>query len=141
MWFSDNQKKFVAILDKKVPLWQQLNALGHMATGIGNLGDADELRFHDYRDADDGSHPAISHYPFIVLKADNSNKIKRARAAAIEAWLLYNDFTASMIGDSSEDQLRQTQEVSEEDMEYWGLVLFGEADKLDPITKKFSLFQ
>ena len=124
MAFSDNNKKFVAVLNKKIPLGQLLNALGHMATGIGSLGDADDLHFHDYRDADGGSHPAISNYPFIVLKADNSNKIKRARAQAIEQELLYNDFTASMIGESSEAQLEQTAATSEEDMEYWGLVLF-----------------
>lgn len=32
--YEDNQHKWVAVLNKKVPLPQQLNALGHLAIGI-----------------------------------------------------------------------------------------------------------
>lgn len=140
--YADNDYKFVAVLNKKVELPQLLNALGHMAVGLTSLSsNVADMRFLCYQDADGGTHPAISHYPFIVLVANNSNQIRSLRQAAIEAGILYNDFADSMLGASSEDQLRQTAERSEQDLDYFGICLFGPSETLTPMTRKFSLFK
>jgi hypothetical protein len=140
--YADNDKKVVAVLNKKIPLPQLLNALGHMTAGLTALSsNAEEMRFHCYRDADGGAHPAISHYPFIVLEARNSNQIRMLRKAALqEPAITLNDFAGSMLGASAEDQLRQTEQTHEADLEYFGIVLFGPSEDLNGLTKKFSLF-
>ena len=140
--YADNDFKFVAILNKKMDPPQLMNALGHMAVGLTSLCDnLEDMRFHSYYDADGGVHPAISHFPFIVLIADNSNKIRTARNAAINANIMHTDFTTTMLGASAEDQLQQTRDNKEIDLEYVGLCLFGPAELLNEITRKFSLYR
>ena len=140
--YADNQYKFIAILNKKVDLAKLLNALGHMTAGLVSLApDLEAFRFLRYEDADGSAHPAISHYPFIVLAAKNGNQIRNVREQAKEAGILYNDFVDTMLGGSAEAQLRQTREAKESDLEYFGLCLFGEAEVIGPMTKRFSLFK
>lgn len=140
--YADNDKKMVAVLNKQKSVPQLLNALGHMAAGLPSLvADMSELRFLHYQDADGGAHPAISHYPFIVLRAENSNQIRKLRCAALEAGLVYNDFVESMLGESAEDQLQKTARTPEANLEYIGILLFGSAETLNALTKRFSLFR
>ncbi len=95
---DENSKKFVAVLNKKVELGRLLNALGHMAAGLAGGYEAREgLHFLQYSDKDGGAHPNISHFPFIVLKADNSNQIRTVRNEAIKRNIPYTDFTSTMI--------------------------------------------
>lgn len=90
--------RFVAVLNKKIETGRLLNALGHTTAGLVSLApDAADMRFLDYRDADGSSHPAISHHPFIVLSADNSNQLRTLRAACMERGIVCNDFVNSMV--------------------------------------------
>lgn len=140
--YADNDYKFVAVLNEKIQLPRLLNALGHMAAGlVARAPDPAGMRFLSYEDADAGLHPAISYYPFIVLVARNSNQIRTLRQNAIEAGLVYNDFVDTMIGTSAEDQLAKTRAAHEAELQYFGICLFGPADVLGGMTRKFSLFK
>lgn len=134
--------RFVAILNKKIEIGKLLNALGHMTAGLaGIVGKADEMYFLNYTDADGGSHMGISHFPFIVLAADNSNKIRTARHEAITREISFTDFTSTMTIGTSQQQLDATETTKEEDLEYYGICLFGRTTELKEITAKFSLFK
>jgi hypothetical protein len=140
--YADNDYKFVAVLNEKIEMHRLLNALGHMTAGlVSQASDPASMRFLCYKDADGGLHPAISHYPFIVLSARNGNQIRTLRQGAIEAGLVYNDFVATMIGSSAENQLAKTQAAREADLEYFGICLFGPSEVLGGLTRKFSLFK
>lgn len=138
--YENNDFKFVVVLDAKVPIGQLMNALSHIVAGLVSLGDLNQFRFLKYVDGDDTNHPAISFYPFIILKAKNSNQIRKLRNDAIKEGILYNDFTSSMLGFSAEDQMQKTRETKEAELEYFGIALFGEAKSLNVLTKRFSLF-
>lgn len=119
-----------------------MNALGHMTAGLlGGYGDIEEKRFLEYRDKDGGIHPFISHYPFIILQADNSNQIRTVRNELIKRDLPYTDFTSTMIVGTSKDQLDSTKATAEADLEYFGVCTFGDTEVLKEFTKKFSLFR
>ena len=134
--------KFVAVLNRKVPINRLLNALGHMSVGMGaGYHLPIELRIDDYSDADSGLHPNISDNPFIVLQADNSNQIRNLRHAAKEAGIAYTDFIDTMIEGTYADQQERTRTTHEADLEYYGIVLFGEIEKISLLTKKFSLWR
>jgi hypothetical protein len=75
--------RFVAMLNKKIATGQLMNALGHMTAGLAGKVRQDDMQFLENRDKDGGSHPGISHFPFIALAADNSNKIRMARKEAL----------------------------------------------------------
>lgn len=94
---DENSQRFIAVLNKKVEIGKLMNALGHMTAGLaGGYGQGHDMHFLEYQDKDGGVHPHISHFPFIILKADNSNKIRSVRQEAISRKILFTDFTSTL---------------------------------------------
>ncbi|WP_186176514.1 DUF2000 domain-containing protein [Vibrio jasicida] len=138
---DENQKRFVAVISKKVEVGRAVNVLGHLSVSLANqLFDGDAV-YTDYRDLDGNVHPNISHYPFIVLRADNSNKIRKLRQEALDKGIPFSDFTHTMVEGGSEVQQQTTKNTSEAELEYLGICLFGETETLRELTKKFSLYR
>jgi hypothetical protein len=134
--------KFVAVLNKKVPVGNLMNALGHMTAGFAvSYSDQASLRFNNYHDADGNDHPHISDNPFIVLQADNSNKIRTLREALTEAGLPFVDFTSTMTEGTYFEQQERTNRTPEAELEYYGIVTFATIEQLNGLTKKFSLWR
>ena len=118
-----------------------MNALGHMTAGLaGGSGKSSEMNFIEYVDKDGGSHPNISKFPFMILKADNSNQIRKVRNEAKNRGIIFTDFTDTMTVDTYVDQLERTKNTVEAELEYYGICLFGKNSDLKELTKKFSLF-
>lgn len=139
---DENSKRFIAILNQKIEIGRLLNALGHMTTGLsGGYENKDELWLLRYQDRDGGMHPNISHFPFIVLKADNSNQIRTARSEAIARNIPFSDFTSTMTIGTSQEQQDATHKLPEAELEYYGIVMFGPTNILKQFTGKFSLFK
>lgn len=138
---DENSMRFIAVLNKKVEPGRAMNALGHITAGLaGGSGKADEMCFLQYQDKDGGTHQNISHYPFIVLKADNSNKIRTVRNECLARGIPFSDFTRTMTVGTSQEQQDNTRSTPEEELEYWGIVMFGSTQELREFTGKFSLY-
>jgi hypothetical protein len=138
---DENTYRFIAVLNKKIETGFLMNALGHMTAGLaGGSGKAAEMHFLQYKDKDGGTHPNISHFPFIVLKADNANQIRTIRNEALKRGIPFTDFTDTMTVGSSQEQLDATKAKPESELEYYGICLFGKTDELKEFTGKFSLF-
>mgnify|MGYP001559530893 CR=1 FL=1 len=134
--------KFVAVLNKKIPVPILMNALGHMASGLSaSYTNIPEMRFDSYFDLDGGNHKSISDNPFIILAADNSNKIRTLRNFLIEKNIHFVDFTSTMTVGTYIEQLQRTKETPELDLEYYGICLFGEINQINELTRKFSLWK
>lgn len=139
---DENSKRFIAILNKKGEIGRLLNALGHMTAGLaGGAGEPSNMCFLQYNDKDGGTHPNISHFPFIVLKADNSNQIRTVRSEALKRGIIFTDFTSTMTIGTSQAQQDKTAETPEAELEYFGVCLFGSTEELKEFTGKFSLFR
>ena len=134
-------RRFIAILNKKIDPGKLMNALGHISAGLSKMYEGDELKFLEYKDASGEIHSNISHYGFIVLKADNSNKIRKVRNEAKSRNIPFTDFTSTMTVGTTQDQLAKTAETKEEDLEYFGICMFGDTKDLKEFTSKFSLYQ
>lgn len=135
--------KFAVILNKKLDPGIVMNAASHMTASLvakATPEQKEQMFFVDYRDADDQIHP-ISGLSLILLKADNSNKIRTARTEAIDKQILSVDFTSTMTQDTYVEQMERTAATKEIDLEYWGLALFGHRQIIESITKKFSLWR
>jgi len=134
--------KFVAVLNKKVPVGNLMNALGHMAAGLsGSYSNLPEMRFDSYFDNDGGKHPSISDNPFIILQAENSNQIRTLRNSLIEGGVSFTDFTSTMTVGTYKEQQERTKETPELELEYYGICFFGSKEVLNGLTKKFSLWR
>ena len=134
--------KFVAVLNKKIPINLLMNALGHMAAGLSaSYPNIPEMRFDSYIDKDGGDHKSISDNPFIILAADNSNKIRTLRNVCLEKKVHFVDFTSTMTVGTYLEQHQRTKETPEFNLEYYSLCLFGEINQVNELTRKFSLWR
>ena len=140
--YADNTYKLVAVLNSKYETSQLMNALSHMTAGVVSQQDRQSpIEFLDYRDADGSIHPRICRWSFVILKAKNSNQIRKLRRAIHDAELTYSDFVHTMFGASAQDQIERTEALPESELDYLGLCAFGPAEILNPLTKRFSLFK
>lgn len=141
MEYSPTAHRFIAVLSKKIEIGRALNALGHMTAGlVSQFESREELRMQDYIDKDGTNHPSISDNPFIVLKADNSNKLRTLRNDLIQLGIKFTDFTDTMIEGTYADQHQRTSERPEAELEYFGVCFFADNETARELTKKFSLF-
>lgn len=139
---DENSRRFIAILNKKIEPGKLMNALGHMTAGLtGQFEDMEEMHFLQYLDKDKGVHPSISHFPFIILSAENSNQIRTVRKEALQRGILFSDFTSTMTVGTSKAQLTATADSPEAELEYFGICMFGKTVELREFTKKFSLLK
>jgi len=134
--------KFVAVLNKKVEMGKILNVLGHLSVSLVANASSDQVQnmgVVDYSDKDENIHKA-SKNSFVILKADNGNQIRTLRNAAKEKGILFVDFTNTMQEGTFLEQLERTKQTPEVELDYYGIVLFGEIDKINELTRKFSLW-
>ncbi len=134
------QNKLVAVMNEKIEPGIIMNALAHMCIGFGSTIGVEPLRLTNYIDADGKSHSNISEMPFMILKA-NSNKIKALREAALEAGIQFVDFTDTMTVGSYLEQIERTKNTKSDGLIYYGIVLFGDWQKVSELTRKFSLWK
>jgi len=134
------ENKMVAVLNEKIDPGVAMNALAHISIGLGSHIGKDRLQLTEYIDADKQKHPHISSMPFMILKG-NSNKIRVLRQAALEHNIEFTDFTDTMTIGTYIEQLEHTKNTKEENLIYYGIVLFGPWNKVSELTKKFSLWK
>jgi hypothetical protein len=140
--FIPTTHKFVAVLNKKIPPGNLMNALGHMTAGLVAIyPELKDMRFGSYFDRDGGEHKSISDNPFIILAGDNSNKLRTLRENLLEVGISFTDFTSTMTVGTYAEQQERTKSTPEADLEYYGVCMFGEKMKLSELTKKFSLWK
>ena len=137
--FEDNQKKLYIIVNRTMDPALLMNATGHLAAGI--MQKAEEKVFQDYPNETSGLSAHLSHYPMVILQAKNSNQLSNAVLKCREAGLLYNFFTTTMLGQSTEQQIQATKEAAFEALEFIAIAIYGDTEKMAPVTKKFSVFK
>jgi hypothetical protein len=134
-------KKFVVVLNKTYQADQLLSALGHVTAGLSaNSSQRETMNFVVYRDKDGGAYPNISAWPFIVLRG-KSGELKRLRSELLAANLDYACYLDTMISGGSDAQMAATTTKTGDELQILALATFGEGAKLDPLTKKFSLWR
>ncbi len=137
------QPRIVIVLNEKIEAGRIINAASHLALGFGaSASEATRtaINLQDYKDGDGRSHANISGLGLVVLKA-NGSQLRTLKARADEAGVTTWDFLETMTGGSYIEQLERTKSLPSESLEYFGVLLFGTRDRLDPLTKKFSLFK
>jgi hypothetical protein len=65
----------------------------------------------------------------------------RGENEAIVNKIIFNDFTDTMTVGTYQEQIEKTAQVKDENLVYYGIVLFGDWDKVTELTRKFSLWR
>lgn len=132
--------KLVTILNKDLEPGVAMNATAHMVLGLGAKIDADKLRLDTYLDKDNNKYSHISQMPFIILKA-KSTEIRKTIHIARELQIQHSVFLNTMTGGTYLEQLEKTLITPEDDLIFFGAVLFGEWEPISTLTRKFSLYR
>src|SRR3989338_8769264 len=135
--------KFVAVISKKVEAGKAFNALAHMAVSLGANATPEEkelMGFIDYADKDGNPH-VLSKNSFVILRADNSNQIRTAKNAALEKGIKVVDFAHTMQEGTYIEQVNNTKETAEAELEYYGICMFGPIAAKSELTRKFKLWK
>jgi len=132
--------KLVAVMNKSIEPGVIMNALAHISIAFGAKIGPESLQLVDYIDKDQNVYPNISKMPFIILRA-NSNKIRNLRDEATSDDIKCAVFTDTMTVGTWDEQVARTAERNQDDLKFYGIVLFGDYSKVTEMTKKFSLWR
>lgn len=133
--------QMVVILNKHIEIGRALNAAAHAVSGfVGTLDDPAQLDYLEYRDKTGEFDAVISHHPTIILRAGDSKELLKAYRKAQSLRLPNNAFIETMTIGSSQEELQMLNEKTAEELEFWGLVLFGRTEDVRKVTKDFQLY-
>lgn len=133
--------KFSAVLNKKIDTGKVMNALAHMTAGlVASYPNPEMLGVINYENKEGTPHIAPKH-PFIVLASKNGSKLRTLRQEAEAKGVHCTSFTEAMTVGTWEDQMKRSKELTDEEMEYFGVCLFGERAVIEELTCKFQLWR
>lgn len=118
-----------------------MNAVAHCAAYLGNKLSEAFITGETFETQDGKEHPRNSQYPIIVLTAKPAQLkvlVEKLRSSAI----LYLGFIQQMIDYTDDVELANAlNQQLDVNVEYLAVGLFGENEKLNELTKKFSLLK
>lgn len=135
--------KLVALINKRLESGVAMNALAHATAAAVNLAGQkgrESLKFLNFVDAEGQLYPGISARSFIILRGTDAD-IRKLCASAMAAGLPFAAFTNTMTGGTYFEQLERTKVTHTQDLVFYALVALGNAEVLNPLTKKFSLWR
>jgi hypothetical protein len=138
---QDFSKKIVIVVREDLPSWQVLNTVAHISAYLGNRIKESFDTGEFFITKDSRTHPRNSQYAIVVLSAKPSqlvNLISEVRSSGIT----YLGFIKEMIETTDDSEIEKIlAEKEDTDIEYLGIGIFGESDKVKALTKKFSLWK
>ncbi len=138
---QDFSKRMAIVVSKDLPSWQALNTVGHIAAYLGNkMKDSFDTGEH-FITQDGKIHPRNSQYPIIIFSA-KPEELKRFVEGVRDSGLLYLGFLPEMIDLDADAELEKVIGGKLDDqIEYCGVGIFGENDKVKLLVRKFSLWK
>jgi hypothetical protein len=136
--------KFVIVLNEKSPVGKLFSATGQLAMSL--LNDATEeqranMSFIPLRDPNSSNLLTVTSCSFVVLKG-TAGQLLSLYAKAQELGFLSAIFTSTMSYNGiEEDLILKTANTPLDQVEPYGISLFGQIEELNPLTKKFSVFK
>jgi len=138
---QDKSRKMVLVLNKELKGWELTNTIGHLSAYLGSRVGENITSRPTFTTQDGKELPANSQYPIITLAAKSSQLIDLMDKLNKESlqFLIYVD---EMIKFSDDVQLAKMISQKELDkLNILGIGIFGENDKINILTKKFSLWK
>lgn len=136
---SEFPNRVVAVLNKKLEPGRALNVLGHLSLAMGGINETEHLHLIDYYDKDENLYPNISKMPFVVLK-EKPSKLVTLKNLAAENNIQHLVFTDAMIVGTWQEQIAHSKTKTADELTIYGVLLFGDAEKITELTRKFSLW-
>ena len=128
-------------VNKDLESWQVLNTVSHISAYLGNKMSGAFDTGGDFVTKDGKHHPKNSQYPSVIFGAKASELAKFMEAVRVSG-LLYIGFLREML-ESTDDGVIEKIFVDklDQDVEYYGIGVFGPDEIVKPLFKKFSLWK
>jgi hypothetical protein len=139
---QDFSKRMVIIVRNDIEPWQITNTISHCAAYLGNkMIDSFDTGMY-FESKDTVLLPRNSQYPIITKITHTSKELFDILETVRNTELLHIAFIKDMI-DHSDDEVLQKEIAlkNANELEYLGIGLFGNNDKINTLTKKFSLYK
>lgn len=138
---QDFSKKVVIVVRKDLPQWQVLNAIAHCSAYLGNRMSEAFSTGELFATKDGVGYPRNSQYAIIVLSG-TENELKKLLFVVREASLPHLCFFREMIETTDDTEIEKVLAAKEaNDLEYLGIGIFGDKERVSELTKKFPLFK
>ncbi|MEG4228133.1 DUF2000 domain-containing protein [Microcoleus sp. N9_B2] len=142
MIYDYKQKKIVAVLSSNLETGVALNVIGHLAISIGAYSDKELMGRSHLQDASGVKHIGIAKYPFVITKANPTKLRKLIVDARLKEDILFADYPEQMLTTGHDDQLAQSLAVvKEEEINYLGVIFYGNSNSVTELTGKLSLWR
>ena len=142
MSYDYSEKKIVAVLASNLEVGVALNVIGHLAVSLGAYADPDIMGRKVLVDNSGVEHIGISKYPFIITKVKPGRLKRFVDDARKQDELLLVDYPKQMLTTGHDDELAEEMaKIGNEDIEYLGAVIYGEAGVVSKLTGKFTLWK
>lgn len=139
MSYNYKSKKIVAVISNNLENWQSMNVLGHMSIALGANKDDELMGREVLIDQGGNSHVGIARFGFIIKKGTSENIFSLVNQARKMDGLKVVDFPREMLDTRHDDELAESM-AGKSDFEYLGVVLYGDTESVDNLTKPFQLF-
>ncbi len=138
---QDKSRKMVLVLNKELSGWQLTNTVGHLTAYLGSKIGEEKLLSRAKFETKDEEIPADSQYPVITLTA-NPGQMYNLLQKVEEEDLVYLPYVREMIDYENDEELAEAlKKKDKKDLEYLGIGIFGNNEKIDKLTKKFSMYK
>ena len=138
---QDFTRKMVIVINRDLPSWRAMNTVAHIS---GYISHKIVERFDTgeyFVTKDTINHPRNSQYQIIILSAkpgQMKNCMEKVRASG----LLYHGFIREMIETNDDNEIQKILDNKmDQEIEYLGIGVFGENEKVDALTKNYSLWK
>jgi hypothetical protein len=137
---QDFSKRFVIVLNKELPSWQAMNAVGHMSAFLGNKMQ-EAFDTGEVFASKDMQYPRNSQYPIIILSA-KPGQLQTLLEKVKTSDVLYHAFIREMIETTNDQEIEKTLiEKTSTEIELLGVGIFGSNEEVEKLTKNYSLWK
>ena len=139
---QDFSKRIVAVVNKELEPWQVANTVGHMSAYQGHRMAKGEFDSGEFFITKDGEQlPRNSQYPILIKRADHKELHKLLRKAK-EAHIRVHVFIREMIETTNDQKIVESLKgKSIDEVDIYGVALFGDNDAVNALTKHFQLWK
>lgn len=136
--------KFVIVLNEKAPIGKVLSATGQLGMSLLKRSTQEQqanMNFTPLLNPTGDNLISVSTCSFVVLKGTNG-QLLTLYTKTRESGILSAVFTSTMsFNGIEEDLIAKTANTPLENVEFYGVGLFGAIEVVAPLTKKFSFFK
>ncbi|HSX16021.1 MAG TPA: amino acid--tRNA ligase-related protein [Candidatus Saccharimonadales bacterium] len=134
--------QMVVILNRQVEVGRLINAANHAVAGlVGTMHNPAQFDFLEYRDQSGELDAIIAHHPAIILQAPDSKALLKAYRRAQSLGLPNNVFIETMTLGSSIEEMALLQNTTIDELDFWGVAIFGKTEEVKKITKDLQLWK